>query len=124
MRGSIPKEKGQVGMTTNSRVASIPITNPTQKSCDNDDNVVDIQATEQTILDSLPTRKLAIIAVATAAVGYDHDGTDDTKNIHYDVNYEWPSNDETGQFCSCYCQDRSHYILIFYVAVLVILLDF
>ena len=80
--------------------------------CDNDDNVVDIQATDQTILDSLPTRKLAIIAVATAAVGYDHDDTDDTKNIHYDVNFEWPSNDETGQFCSCYCQDRSHYIFI------------
>ena len=39
------------------------------------DDIDDLQATEKTILESLPTRKQAIIAVATAKVGHDdHDG--------------------------------------------------
>ena len=52
---------------------------------DDDDNDVtdydvDIQATERTIVDSLPTRKQAIIAVATAKVGYDNIDNEDEDN--------------------------------------------
>ena len=44
---------------------------------DSTDYDVDIQATERTIVDSLPTRKQAIIAVATAKVGKDDNDDED-----------------------------------------------
>ena len=50
------------------------------------DDIDDLQATEKTILESLPTRKQAIIAVATAKVGHDdHDGD----NLEYLSNDQW-----------------------------------
>ena len=58
---------------------------------DDDDNHitdydVDIQATERTIVDSLPTRKQAIIAVATAKV-FHGDNDDEDEDSHLKRKY-------------------------------------
>ena len=53
---------------------------------DDDDYDVDLQAIERTIVDSLPTRKQAIIAVATAKVRHD-DNDDEDEDSHLKMKY-------------------------------------